>query len=219
MSAPHTRDFRHERRLSRRRRRPHRRWLRGCLWGVVVIVLAVALGGMFALSGRDYAPVLTGADHDRVSAEVEEVKHKVEQVRKDAAAGVRRDFRLAVTDEQLNLLLSEDAEVRRRLAERNVEESWVSIGEGQMSATAIRSVGGVNVQVRATLVPELDGERSVRARIISLRIGRFAAPASTAQRLADEIGRLISSQVTDSRAKITGVKLNGNSVELTGTTG
>jgi|GEM_PF-7046464 len=209
---------RHYERRRSRRRKPRRRRLGGCVAAFAIAIVAFGLGALYAISGRDHAPVLTGADHDRVAAELASVRRKLEAVRNDARAGRRRGFELVVSDEQLNLLLSEDQDVRERLAARGVEEAWVRIEEGAIVANAIRAMGGMSVQVRATLLPELVGDREVRARIQSLQVGRISAPSSAAQGLADEVGRLISRQITDTRARLTGLKVVGNRIELSGST-
>lgn len=211
------RDYRYERRLMRRRRSVLR-FASGCLLVAMVAAVSLVIGAFLALTGQEHAPVLTGRDHDRIASELEHVKKKLEQVRSDARAGVERRFELAVSDEQLNLLLAEDEEVRKRLASRNVEEAWVRIADGAIQATVIRSMGGVSVQVRATMVPELRGTRQVRARITDIRIGRLPAPHAAAQRLADEVGRVITSQIADGRVVLSRVTIEGNRILLEGKT-
>jgi hypothetical protein len=201
-------------------RKHHRstRWLSGCLIGAAVVAVAAVVGALIAFSGTEHAPALTGSDHDRIAAELEKVKHDVEQINADARSGVTRPFELAVTDEELSLLLTEDAKVRDSLASRNVEEAWVRVANGHIEATVIRSMGGMSAQIKATMLPVLDGERRVRAKITDIRIGRLPVPQAAAQRLADDIGRLITSKVTDSNVKLTRVSIDGNAIRLLGTT-
>jgi len=177
------------------------------------------LGAFFVFSQPDHAPALTGRDHDRVERELQQVRAQVEKVKADARAGIRRPFRLSVTDEQLNLLLAEDARVHEKLADRKIDEAWVRIQNGFIVATVIRDVGGMPMQIRATLVPELAGDREVRAKVHDIRFGRLAAPKAAAQRLADEVGRLLSRQVTDQGVRLRHITVKDNAIHLEGTTG
>ncbi len=216
------RDFEYERRLARQPRRSRRqairRWMIGCGLLILVAVIATAIGALYAISGQEHAPVLTGADHTRVATEVDKVMKTVEAVRRDAAKGVQRKFELTVSDEQLNLLLAEDKEVRRRLRSRHIEEAWVLIGDGEVRANAIRSMSGINVQIQATLKPEIAGGQTVHVSIVRLKVGRITMPPGAGQDLADELGRLVSSRITDTKARITEIKIADNRIELRGVT-
>ncbi len=205
-------------RLERPRRRRKRSPVCGCLIGLAVVILAVVLGGLYAVSGRDGAPVVTGADRDKAAAELREVQREIETIAADARSGVKRDFEVTVTDYQLNHWLTEDAAVRRALTARRVEDAWVSIHDGAMHATVLRSVGTLTVQVKATLEPEIGEDNSIRARISDISVGRIGAPRAMAERLAEEIGRLITEKVSRKGVRFSSVSVAENRVIVRGRT-
>lgn len=211
------RDYRYERRLMRRPRRVR-------LLNIVLIILGVLValawvGAFLVLATPEHAPVLTGVERERVKQEVEVVQAELERIKADARRGVSRPFHLVVTDEQLNVLLAEDEGVRETLAERGVQDAWVRIADGTVVATAVRELGGVTVQIQASLVPELAGDRQVHVRVESIRVGRLYAPQAAVQRLAEEVGRVLSRQVNDERVQLDRIEVRGNSVHLIGKTG
>jgi len=209
-------------RYDRTDRRPRRRRRRfsaaSCAVGCGVVALAFAFGALYALSGRDEAPVLTGPDRERTAVELTEVKAAVERVKKDADAGVESDFTIGVTDDQLNLWLSEDEAVRRNLTERKIEDAWVSIHDGAISATVLRAVSTLTVQMKATLTPEIESPDRIRVRVTDMSVGRFGAPRAAAERLAEEIGRLLTDRIRKPNVVFTAVRIEGNRIEIVGRT-
>jgi hypothetical protein len=189
------------------------------LTGCVAVLAAFFFGALFALSGRDEAPVLTGLDRDRTKAELEGVREAVERIRKDADAGRTTEFRVTVTDDQLNLWLSEDDAVRRSLTARGVEDAWVAIHDGAMRATVLRTVGTMTVQIKATLSPELAGPDRIRVRVGDMSVGRIGAPRAAAERLAEDIGRLLTDKLRRPNVRLDRLALQGNRIEVTGRTG
>lgn len=212
------RDFRYERRLMRRRR-PRRPLLMVLTGAVALLVISFIIGALLAVSGGEHAPVMSGSDRARVEEEVRQVRAEVEKLRRAARAGERRPFHLVVSDEQINFLLAEDEKVREQLAAHRVEEAWVHMANGAVVATAVRVVGGMSIQVRAVLVPEVAGDRSIRMRVTEMHIGRLGAPRAAVERLADQISRLVTKQIVDTHVRLTNVRVEGNAVHLVGTTG
>jgi hypothetical protein len=202
---------------SRRRKRRNR--LTGCLLGVIAVGAALLFGALFALAPRDEAPVLTGPDRDRAAAELQDVKKTIADVRRNAKAGVATEFEVTVTDDQLNLWLTEDESIRKSLRERRVEDAWVSIHDGAIHATVLRAVGTITVQVKATLMPELTSGQRIQTRITDMSVGRFGAPRAVAEKLAADIGRLITSKVAEPGVRLTAIKVEDNRITVSGWTG
>ncbi len=212
------RDFRYERRLMRRPSRRRRKAI-GCWLIAVIAFVALVLGGVLAFSVRDPAPVWTGDERERILREVREVRRQVEEVQADARKGVRRPFEIVVTDDQINLLLGEDEEVRAKLAKHKIESAWVRFSPDGVEAYVLREVGAMTVQFLVTMQVEVEGDRGVRVRVLSARAGAIPAPLAAAQKLADELGRILSSRVTDGRARLSKIALENRQLRLIGSTG
>ncbi len=205
-------------RPARSRRRRKRSPVFSCLLSAGIIGLAIVLGALYALSGRDESPVPTGPDRDRTAAELRDVQRKIEAIATDAKRGVKRDFEVTVADYQLNHWLTEDSAARRALTARRVEDAWVSIHDGAIYATVLRSFGTMTIQVKATLEPRIGPNNTVTAQITDISLGRIGAPRAIADRLADEIGRLITEKVSRPGVRFTSVGVVGNRVFVRGRT-
>ena len=205
-------------RPARSRRRRKRHPVYSCLLAAATIILAIVLGALYALSGRDESPVPTGQDRERTASELRDVQRQIETIASDARSGVKRRFEVTVADYQLNHWLTEDAAARRALTARRIEDAWVSIHDGAVYATVLRAVGTMTVQFKARLEPEIGPDNSIRARISEISVGRIGAPRAMAERLADEIGRLITEKVSRPGVRFTSVSVSNNRVLVEGRT-
>lgn len=187
-----------------------------CIAGCLTVLVAGVLGAFVAFSTDESPPRITGEQRAVAEHGLAELKREAERIRHDAAERRRRSFSLTVTEAELNLLLSEDSTVRERLAKRGIREAFVHVTTGRIQASLTRTVAGMPIQAQAVLLPELSGPRSVTTHVKSLTIGRVPAPTAPAQRLADEVGRLLSEKVTDTNVVLSGLSVVEGRVELTG---
>lgn len=186
---------------------------------MVLILLAGLLAVvLFTLSGSDPPPVMTGGDRERVAGELRELQSDIESIRKDADRGVARDFTIHVTEDQLNLWLSEDESIRRTLREKDIEDAWVRLHDGDMEVTVLRAVGTLTVQVKASMVAEIAEANTVRVRITSMSFGRLGAPRSASERLAEQIGRMMTSKLQRPNVRLVSLKVRPEGIEVVGRT-
>src|SRR5207253_8913377 len=125
-------------------------WL---LLGVAAIALTVIA---LVLTPPPAPPALTPAQHAESRQHVREIKDQVKEIQQAARTHRAEPFRLTANQNDLNELLTNDAETQQMLSSNGVEGAYAVVEDGQVRVTASVAAGGVPVSLTATLVPELD---------------------------------------------------------------
>jgi hypothetical protein len=158
---------------------------------------------------------------ERADAEraLQATRARIEQLTQRAARGYTETFRIRVTEDEINLLLQTDNEVRRRMHQRGIEEAYVLLDSGRVVGAVRRRQMGAPITITAAATPRVKPDGTLDLDIEGIGIGRLSVPTVLARRLVDRAADALSGQRLGVGVDITAVKVETGSIVIDGRIG
>lgn len=189
-----------------------------CCAAPAAVLVAAALYAGYLLTTPPAPPApLPAAKQAEVKAQVHDLKQKVRQIAKDAAAGKAHPFTLKMTEDELNAYMASDEQAREAMRAHRLERVWAHIENGHVLLTAVRA--GTPLSVTATLVPQVRSDRSLGFTMEGMSMGRLGVPATAAlKRAADRAIAQLDNHALVPRARFESVRAEDGVLTLVGNT-
>lgn len=137
---------------------------------------------------------MTPAERAEAEAGLRALRARIEELSRKAHRGERESFSVRVTENEINLLLETDQEVRRRMRQHGVEEVYVVMDAGRVACAARRREAGAPVTVTAAVTPRVRPDGSLDLQIEGVGIGRLSVPTALSRRWTDRATDALSGQ-------------------------
>ena len=190
------------------------RLIPGCLWLLIVLLVPTA----FILTPPPAPPPMDPIRQEQSKAHIEEIKHEIAEVTKAAKQHLSYPFELRITADDMNTFLETDSHALKILADKQVEQAYVRIRDGRVEVTATRRRGGVPVTITAILSPVLKDNRTLGFEIVGIALGRIGLPEAAARRAGADLADALTRQAVDPALKYKSVRVEGDSVVVSGDT-
>lgn len=163
-------------------------------------------------------PLPPPAERARIVEHLKEVKRQVRDIGKSAAKGEAHPFTLAVTEQEMNVFLATDNEVRDVLDRRRISQAFVSVLDNRVRVTGYREERGVTLPLTVTFVPYMREDRTLGFRVDSVALGHLRLPGPAERRVADELSNLLERNLLDPHLRFSALRVGDGRIELTGNT-
>lgn len=211
-------DYKVERRSRRGQRSARRRSVR-TFGFIMAIPLVLALTAALLLTGGDSRSDLTQAQltsaHDQMTGLEAERKRLLDAARE----GKREEFTVRVSQDVINVKLSEDLKLVMAFQDRGIEDPFVEISDGKLKATGTKRLGGLGVKVSASLIPVVGADGKLHIQVVGASLGRIGLPSSTVQKLGDSVATRLTDSIGADNITLHSVKIDGDEVILSGIAG
>ncbi len=215
----HHSEHKHRRRRTRSKRRQlekkKNQFLRNYgLQSCLVIVLLSLIPAWYLMSAESPDPAMDSLELSHITAHIDQVKAELRAVKMDGQMGKPHPFEIKLSGKDLDVGLTYDDTAQGVLRTKNIEDQRVKIQNGQILVSAKVPALGRQFQVEVGLVPALYNG-SLRFDVKSRKVGAIPIPGG-ADEIVNDVARAMEEKAFDNNVKYESVKIEGDSLIMTG---